>query len=226
MALVRPGLRTLTLCGCSIGGARVYCTYLINVNRILVSIIAGTGQAAAVVGESEDETSLPSRWQCGVESVRNATCLTGQPCPWRQCLVFSPRVKETKILLINEWYITMHNTLLQHNILLQFEYKNEKEITYKHVNIPCDILKIITGMEKKLVILIQHIYSGGDNVCCSKGLNGVNQYINYVQFLNHLQGSSFWNPIITRDKGKEEFYGANFSRFTLRMKMNITWRHW
>lgn len=153
MAVVRHGLRTLTLCRCSIGGAEVYCTYLINVNRILVSIIAGTGQAAAVMGESEDETSLPSRWQCGVESVRNATCLTGQPCPWRQCLVFSPRVKETKILF--EWYITIHNTLFQHNILLQFENKNEKEITSKHENIPCDILKII--MEKKLVILIQHI---------------------------------------------------------------------
>ena len=49
----------------------------------------------------------------------------------------------------------MHNTLLQHNILLQFENKNKKEMTSKHVNIPCDILKII--MEKKLVILKQHI---------------------------------------------------------------------
>ena len=41
----------------------------------------------------------------------------------------------------------MH-TLLQHNILLQFQNKNEKEITGKHVNMPFDILKII--MEKIL----------------------------------------------------------------------------
>lgn len=80
------------------------------------------------------------------------------------------------------------------------------------MNMPFDILKKI--MEKILWFWYTQ-YSGGDNVCCSKGLNVINQYINYVQFPNHLQEAVF----------ETQWLLGIILKFTLRMKMNIN-GHW
>lgn len=54
-------------------------TYLVDIYRILVAIIASTCQAATVMRESEDKAALfPSR-KGDLKDVWNAASLTGQP---------------------------------------------------------------------------------------------------------------------------------------------------